>query len=527
MSVAILKSVPPDTLNALPFVTVAEQCRDLVALLTPTGEMIFLNVAGRQLLGTNGGADGKAQRFADLLTEPDTARFADEILPSCINRGHWDGSISFGGRVTVRPVSTHARFFTVPGNAGEPSLIVCNARSDGDGSAGIEHQARMLEVATQVASDILARDSGVQALEQFADAARSLTGAEHAVIAVGAAEGNRWEWFVTDGMPPKQSLYIQEGFCGAGIPSILLTRTTPLRLRDFAPAASDDLAPMSAFLGVPLRYDGAVIGTLFLLDKPGGFDEADEVTVFTLGAHLSVAIRNLRMYKRHRALVAGLIAAQEEERRAVAYDLHDGLTQYVVAAQMHLSVFRGAIERGEVATNKDTRSAFETGYRHLVHSVEESRRLVNKLRSLALDDIGLAGALEQLIAEDKGQAGWRETDFRHNVGDDRFPQMIETALYRIAQEALTNVRKHAAAQTVQTLLLLQTDKTKNELLLEVCDDGVGFAPGTDSADYSHIGLHGIAERVRLLQGHLEVVSEPGRGTRITVRLPLFAREEEA
>lgn len=398
---------------------------------------------------------------------------------------------------------------------------------------GLLRKEQMLETATQVASDILASLSGIEVLDHFAEAARQLTGARYAAIGVATKEGDQLEAFVTAGLTAEQEKAIGKRPHGAGVLGLLLSRTTPLRLSDLShhPASvgfPPNHPPMTAFLGVPIRQGNTVLGSLYLTEKDGGFDEADEVTVFALGVHLAVAIRNLQMLKRQRALVSGLIAAQEEERRAVAYDLHDGLTQYVMAAQMHLSVFRGAMERGEVTLAKESlRPTFETAYKYLTDSVTESRRLVNGLRSLALDDMGLAGALEQLIGEEKARAGWQEADFAHNLAAERFSDRVETALYRIAQEALTNVRKHAEARVVRVRLLVQADgEIHNELLLDVSDDGNGFLPKTRDADERHIGLQGIAERVRLLEGHLEIITAPGRGTTIAVRLPMFVREED-
>lgn len=520
-----IENAVPDTPS---FAAIADRSNDLTALLTPTGILTFLNAAGRQLLGAN----GSRQPFFDLLTGADVARFTDEILPLCAAQERWEGNLSFRDRTSARPVSTRASFFTVPGSStGETFHIVCTAQNRREDTIQIKRQARMLEAATQIASDVLASQSGIEALEHFAEAARQLTGARYAVIGVATSDGDPLDAFVTDGMTHEQAQAIEKNPRGAGVLGLLLARTTPLRLNDLScypefVGFPPNHPPVSAFLGVPIRHGDAVLGGLYLMEKPGRFDEVDEVTVSAFGAHLAVAIRNLQMLKRRRALVAGLIAAQEEERRAVAYDLHDGLTQFVMAAQMHLSVFRGALERGEVILTKDNlRPAFDTAYKYLGDSVVESRRLVNGLRPLALDDMGLAGALEQLIEEEKARAGWREAGFTHNLGSDRFPQMTETALYRIAQEAMTNARKHAAAQTIQVVLLLQANTSgQDQLSLEVRDDGVGFLPASDDTNYTHIGLHGVAERVYLLQGQLKIDSKPGQGTRVMVRLPLLPRE---
>src|SRR5258708_37088051 len=120
----------------------------------------------------------------------------------------------------------------------------------------------------------------------------------------------------------------------------------------------------------------------------------------------------------------------------------------------------------------------EHGLRYLKQAVLESRRLVNGLRTLTLDDLGLAGALEQLLMEEKTRAGWEEVEFRHNIADRRFDDTLQTAIYRVAQEALTNARKYAQTSkiTVSLLLVTETESAQPQLVLGVRDWGVGFVP---------------------------------------------------
>jgi signal transduction histidine kinase len=148
----------------------------------------------------------------------------------------------------------------------------------------------------------------------------------------------------------------------------------------------------------------------------------------------------------------------------------------------------------------------------------EARRLVNGLRALALDDLGLAGALDLLVTEEKTRAGWVRADFVHNVAGQRFDQTIETTVYRVAQEALTNARKHAQAQTVRLSLLLG----ENALTLEVCDRGAGFVPEQKTGEYGHLGLHAMAERTALLGGRYDLQSAPGMGTTVRANFPVPA-----
>ena len=383
----------------------------------------------------------------------------------------------------------------------------------------VSASARLRGVADRIHTEILASQTGEEALQQFAEAARQLIGARYCAIGVARAGGESLEEFLTAGLTPSEMEAIGAKPRGVGILGLLLQRETPLRLEKLSQHASSagipaHHPPMESFLGVPIRYDQTVLGSIYLTEKPGGFTEEDERTIQALSMHLAVAIRNWQLLKRQRALVAGLITAQEEERRAVAYDLHDGLTPYGVAAHMHLAAFQRIY-------GKDDEN-LTLGLKYLKDAVVESRRLVNGLRSLALDDMGLSGALAQLVQEEKVRAGWVEADFLHNVEGERFSTPLVTAVYRVAQEALTNARKHAVAQHVQVTLLQEGESL---LLLNITDDGCGFDPGRTHADDKHIGLHGMAERVRLLEGTLLIESAPGKGTQLSASFPVSYYEE--
>lgn len=202
------------------------------------------------------------------------------------------------------------------------------------------------------------------------------------------------------------------------------------------------------------------------------------------------------------------MTAQEEERRAVAYDLHDGLTQYIMASHAHLEAFKYADGTGQ---KEKAARELDQGLTYLKEAVTESRRVVNNLRLLALEDLGLAGSLEQLLNQEKTHTQWEEATFIHNINGRRFQSALETGVYRIAQEALTNVRKHAKAKQVRLLLLTEAvlpgNSASERLRLEVRDWGQGFVTERKlyetSGEMEHIGLQGISERVHLLGGLLK------------------------
>lgn len=393
-------------------------------------------------------------------------------------------------------------------------------------------RALVLQTANRVALDILAHRTGVEALRHIAEAARTLVDAQYAALGVARQNDKGLVEFVTVGLTEAEEKAIGPRPTGEGILGLLLERTEPLRVNVLGEhTASVGFPPnhpaMTSFLGVPIRRGDLTLGSLYLTNKQGGlsFTEVDEAAVESLAAHAAVAIHIMEMLVRQRALVSGLIHAQEEERRVVAYDLHDGLTQFVMASHAHLESFRSAHRQGK--QEKAARD-LDQGLRYLREAVLESRRLVNGLRTLALDDLGLAGALEEVLSEEKSRAGWADADLTHNIAGRRFGKDLETAVYRVAQEALTNARKHACAPRVHVLLLEKRNAPREEhsLTLEVRDWGIGFDQGRLLDAGEHVGMQSMIERTRLMDGQLKVQSKPGEGAKVRAVFPISAADKE-
>ena len=397
----------------------------------------------------------------------------------------------------------------------------------------MDNKARVLDVARKVALDILSSQTGVEALRHIAEAARDLAGAQYAALGVARMDGRGLSEFVTVGLTPAQEASIGPRPKGLGVLGLLLKRSDPLRIDRLGQHESSvgfppNHPPMDSFLGVPIRRGESILGSLYLTNKIGGgpFTEADEAAVEELGAHAAIAVNNLQMLSRQRRMVSGLITAQEEERRAVAYDLHDGLTQYVMAAHAHLESFKRAHSQGN---EERAERELDQGLSYLKEAVVESRRMVNGLRTLALDDLGLAGALEQLVAEEKARAGWEDADLIHNVAGRRFDKMLETTVYRVAQEALTNARKHADTSSVRVMLAVGNDEDTGmpNLRLEVRDQGKGFDPSDRISQEEHVGIQGIIERVSLMSGSYRITSSPGEGSVLSAAFPLISEANES
>ncbi len=398
-----------------------------------------------------------------------------------------------------------------------------------ENNARVHARSLILDTARLLAVEILPTRSSVQALRYLAEAARELTGARYAAIGVAKSEGGGFSDLVTAGFSPAEQAAFTRSLPGEsadadGILRLLLEREEPLRLKLALEEEGE------SFLGVPLRRGNVALGALYVTNKNHGqaFTDADEANIEALGVHATVAIHNLQALQRERALIAGLLEAHEIERRVLAYDLHDGLTQCVMAAHIHLEAFEYAQECGK--TEKAALELAETS-KYLQKAVVESRRMIRGLRSLTLDDLGLCAALEQLLKEEKEQAGWSEAEFKCNLRHARFDPMLETAAYRIVQEALTNARRHARARCVTVSCERQSDEEsgRERLFLQVSDNGSGFdapAHAFSLASRDGVGLFSMRERTRMLDGDFEFHSVPGEGTSLSASFPLPQTEAQ-
>lgn len=212
-----------------------------------------------------------------------------------------------------------------------------------------------------------------------------------------------------------------------------------------------------------------------------------------------------RNLERERGALCRLITIQERERQLVAYEIHDGLAQYIAGAIMHFEAHLHANEGHEV------RDLVE-GMRLLRAAAEESRRLIGGLRPPALDELGIVEAIESLVADARIEIP--EVSFKHRLPEERLPGPIETTIFRVVQESLNNVRRHAHAQSAEVALEI----APGGVHVRIGDNGRGFDPAKVSED--HFGLEGIRQRCRLVGVEPRIESGPGRGTVIDVVLPL-------
>jgi two-component system, NarL family, sensor histidine kinase DevS len=264
----------------------------------------------------------------------------------------------------------------------------------------------------------------------------------------------------------------------------------------------------NAGLVVPLIFRGKSHGVLIAVDrlKDGPTFTADDqrlLEAFAVSA--ATAIATARSVELER--VSQRIAAAENERARWARELHDETLQNLGALRIGLAAH---LRKGDPDTLKEV-------VQHAVAALESEianlRSLITDLRPPTLDDLGVQAAIEVLAdrARQDGIEGELRIDLRSREREGH-PSELETALYRITQEALTNARKHGGARRVE----IEIRTYDGWIHLAVCDDGSGFDPGRKTTGF---GLHGMRERAELLGGILTINSAPGEGTEITANLP--------
>ena len=268
------------------------------------------------------------------------------------------------------------------------------------------------------------------------------------------------------------------------------------------------LLGVSSALYVPLVTRGKSVGVVIAHDRLGPvrtFTDEELRLAETLAARAAVAVDLSERVSRD--AVRRVLEAQELERARLARELHDETGQALT------SILLGLKPLEQSASDEETRASI-AGVRELVVStLQDVRRLAVELRPSALDDFGLGTAVERLVETFRERSGL-QVDLEEQLATERVPGDVETTVYRIVQEALTNVAKHADATRV-SILLVQRGAS---LVAVIEDDGRGFEPGavTDTS----LGLAGMRERVALVGGRLRIESSANGKTAIVAEIPL-------
>jgi signal transduction histidine kinase len=215
-----------------------------------------------------------------------------------------------------------------------------------------------------------------------------------------------------------------------------------------------------------------------------------------------------------REFLVNALEAHERDRKLISYEIHDGIVQHLTGTLFRLESLRSKVS----LASEDDRDWFDSAIIMLRRAINESRRLMGNLRPLVIDEAGVGTALEYLVAEHR-QKGDLDVAFENRTSLGRLDPLLENTVFRIAQEALTNVARHSGTQQAK-LVLSQHNGT---IRLEISDEGRGFDASTVSP--GRFGLEGIRKRASVVRGSARIEAVPGGGTRVMVELPIRERFE--
>jgi signal transduction histidine kinase len=307
---------------------------------------------------------------------------------------------------------------------------------------------------------------------------------------------------------------------GEGLSGEVMTTGRPTIIDDYqtypraVPAFVE--AGLNSVASVPIVSGDRTFGALNVLSikEAKAFSERDIAILTAIGRQAGIAIENAYLYENMRFYARRITQAQENERKRIARELHDDTIQSLIGLSRHME----ALAASEKTLPETAGMRLLSLQKATGDVIKRVRRFSQDLRPSILDDLGLMPTLEELAAE-LNLLDSLQSDFRVIGEERRLSSEAELTLFRIAQEALNNVRKHARATRVITTIEL-SDGTAQ---LMVQDDGIGFKPPTLSdhpAAASRLGLIGMHERARLLGGSLVIESAPGKGTKVLVNVPV-------
>jgi len=386
----------------------------------------------------------------------------------------------------------------------ELGLTAARARAVADRATA---QLTALDQAVRGISGVLDVD---RVLQLIADRVRDLVGAQYAAIGIVDPEG-AIERFITSGISDEERARIGDLPRGRGLLGLIIREDRPYRIRDITRHPERYGFPphhpeMHAFLGMPIRARGEVVGRLYLTNKIGAteFSEDDQALVEMFALHAGIAMESARLHDQVQRL------AIVDERERISRDLHDSVIQAIYAQTLTLDDVPELLAEDPEEAARRVDGAIDA-----LHAViRDIRNFIFGLRPVLLEGGSLADGLRHLANELRRNGGVEVVVSVDDSQEVDLPIEMVAEMLALTREALSNVARHAAASHASVRLVTDDEGVR----LELADDGRGF----DTAEAAEGGHHGVANmrsRAKTLGAQFEIESVPGDGTRIIVTLP--------
>ncbi|MCL5036403.1 MAG: sensor histidine kinase [Chloroflexi bacterium] len=307
----------------------------------------------------------------------------------------------------------------------------------------------------------------------------------------------------------------------------LLTLSHSIIVEDISrgPASSLTYALMRgqfvSMIAIPLQFKDRLLGILVLADRENDNIEQNISILDSLGGQIAIAVENARLFESLKekniqveSLVSKLIQAQEEERKRVAAEIHDGVAQSLVGIKTQLQMIKNRlVDDPSDAMEKVDKLMEITG-----ENIKEVRNIMYNLRPASLDDLGLIASVENLLQR-VGRDKDIEIEFITNRNDIRLSPVVEITIFRVVQEAVNNILRHSGSN--KAWIRMNFDPSR--LRLEIVDDGKGISQEELSArlkESRRFGLQGMRERVQMVEGKFNFITNPGKGSIVDVEIPM-------
>lgn len=353
-------------------------------------------------------------------------------------------------------------------------------------------------------------------LQKVVDLARTLVNAQYGALGVLQEDGKFIEQFITSGISPQQRAQMGVPPRGHGLLGALIHEGTTIRIPNIAQDARSagfppNHPPMTSLLGVPIRFKGRVIGDLYVTDKraPDGalsvFSDQDQEVLEMFATQAAIAIENAQLYRQKQQL------AVLQERDRFGMDLHDGIIQSIYAVGLRLEDAQTRIE-GEPL---EAQTRLHQAILSLNDVIRDIRNYILDLRPQRFQGRDLRRGLDELVRDFRANTFLNVNLTADTVEENLLSPEQTVEILHVAQEALTNVRKHARATQVELDLVRDADA----LILTIEDNGIGMTSARNDGSGGN-GLPNMRERARSAGGDLAIEPSDNNGTRVVLRIPL-------